>query len=96
MTAPNDLRDDSPPPMVNLAGCRACGKQVSKTALLCPHCGQIAPGPHIRRAAVIFACVTAFVLLILGIGKIVGDIQTANEEHELEMWRYNRSLHEEH
>ena len=93
MAAPDDPRDGSPTP--KLVDCKACGKQVSKTAVLCPHCGQVAPGPTIRRTAVIVACLLALVLLVLGIGKIIGDIQAANLQYELEKLRYDRQ-HQEH
>ena len=34
--------------MAELVNCKTCGKQVSKTAPTCPHCGENAPGLHIK------------------------------------------------
>ena len=38
----------SPKPASKLAQCKACGKDVSKNAPTCPHCGESAPGLHIK------------------------------------------------
>lgn len=41
----NRMGDKTPSAtMAGLANCKACGKQVSKTALTCPHCGVSLPG----------------------------------------------------
>jgi hypothetical protein len=34
--------------MAELVECKTCGKQVSKTAPTCPHCGENAPGLRLR------------------------------------------------
>ena len=34
--------------MAELVSCKTCSKQVSKTAPTCPHCGENAPGLHIK------------------------------------------------
>lgn len=34
--------------MAELVKCKTCGKDVSKTAPTCPHCGENAPGLHIK------------------------------------------------
>ena len=34
--------------MVELTECKTCGKEVSKSAPTCPHCGQGLPGLHIK------------------------------------------------
>ncbi len=34
--------------MAELKKCKTCGKEVSKTAPLCPHCGESLPGLHIK------------------------------------------------
>jgi ribosomal protein S27E len=34
--------------MNKLAKCKTCGKDVSKTAPTCPHCGETAPGLHVK------------------------------------------------
>lgn len=34
--------------MTALVNCKTCGKEVSKTAPTCPHCGENAPGLHIK------------------------------------------------
>lgn len=45
--------------------CRACGKEVSKTARTCPHCGDRAPTSNPEPGfAVTVASVLAIVLLI--------------------------------
>lgn len=91
MGAPHDLRKQ-PPAMAKLVDCKACGQQVSKTALLCPHCGQIIPSPHIRRAAKIVACVLAAVLLVLGIAKTIE--QRVEKQRRAEYYRIMTDTHE--
>jgi tellurium resistance protein TerD len=34
--------------MAELKKCKTCGKDVSKTAPICPHCGESLPGIHIK------------------------------------------------
>ncbi len=79
MVSPTDPPDHLPP---NLVNCKACDKPVSKTAISCPHCGQIIPGLHLRRAGVIVVCIIAFILLFLGIDKLV-DIKRAREREAI-------------
>ena len=82
--------------MANLTDCKACGKPVSKTALLCPHCGQIAPSPPLRRVGRIAACILAgiiaLVLLCMWIDKIWSDhqadaVRKARQDALDQMWR---------
>jgi hypothetical protein len=32
-----------------LIKCRTCGKEVSSTAKMCPHCGERSPEPYMQR-----------------------------------------------
>jgi len=34
--------------VAELTKCKTCGKEVSKTAPVCPHCGENLPGLHIK------------------------------------------------
>ena len=48
-----------------LIDCRTCGKQVSSTAKMCPHCGESSPEPYKERIKYTVIGLTGLMLLIL-------------------------------
>ncbi|TCZ80200.1 hypothetical protein E0485_04965 [Paenibacillus albiflavus] len=55
-----------------LINCRTCGKQVSSTAKMCPHCGERSPEPYIDKfkysliALLVIAIIIIFIFFLFG------------------------------
>jgi hypothetical protein len=72
MTATPDSHDRSPSSRAKLVDCSACHKQVSKTAILCPHCGQLTPGAPVARTGMLVEKVVKDLMEIFGSATIRG------------------------
>lgn len=47
------------PPTAGMAYCRSCGKQMHKSALTCPHCGEASVEPKAQRSKLVSLLLTA-------------------------------------
>lgn len=77
MDITNNPHDNQPSP-IRLVDCKACGKQVSFAALLCPNCGRVVPGCHfwwpvsvVSKAWLQLSLRTQIGLASVGIGLVV-------------------------
>jgi predicted RNA-binding Zn-ribbon protein involved in translation (DUF1610 family) len=70
-------------PVTNTVDCKTCGQQVSKTAMLCPHCGQIIPSPNLRRVFLIAGCVFAGVVALVLVSMWIGNTVAEHQQEEV-------------
>ena len=61
-----------------LINCRTCGKQVSSTAKMCPHCGERSPEPYkdkLKYILIALLGIASIIIIIYFLLMIIGTIQ---------------------
>ena len=62
------------PPSSGMAFCRSCGKQIHKSALTCPHCGEASVAPKAQRSKLVSLLLSAGLVTLLVAGGFAASI----------------------
>mgnify|MGYP003514800029 CR=1 FL=1 len=74
MANPSALESLPMPPSTGMAYCRSCGKQMHKTALSCPHCGEPTVEPKAQRSKLVSLLLAAGLVAVLAGGGFAASI----------------------